>query len=606
MVKKALSYAVIPLLAVLFVFCIHNATFQTQAFTPPALPTTIPTDIPSLKPITEDISGEFTDPNFKEAVWRWLGKTGDPGAFSHLDIKNKIDSGATALNVSGKEISSLKGLEYFEGIIYLVCTNNKLTSLPSLPSTLTELHCGTNQLTALPDLPNTLKHLDCSNNNITVLPAIPSNMKWLFCNNNKLNEIPTLPAGMQEVHCMGNKLRTINIPSTLIVLYCNDNMLTSLPTLPGTLIVLSCESNQLTRLPAIPSSLRDINVIENNLTELPTLPATVSRFRGEYNYLDVFGTLLGNALNKTNYSYKPQYRIQYTGPETLEVEMGKTVTIDNIKKQMSSDGNVWGDVEDVSLNDLTFTSSNNSVAKVDSAGVITGVSIGTTHINVFYKGIDSKLTKAVIFVKVISAAAAPEPTTEPPQETQQSREYGETSAYAVPFMEQAADLGIITDRLKGKSMIVATTRQEFAEMAVKFYEKVTGKTAPIPSGKTFTDCDNPEVLKAFGLKITYGTGDGTQFEPDAKLTRQQMAAMIERTLKACYPNIVIDTLGQPDFKDQKDFAAYAITPAKFMAKYEITVGDGQGHFNPNDDCLRQQTFIFLVKAYNFRDKYIYE
>ena len=26
MVKKALSYAVIPLLAVLFVFCIHNAT----------------------------------------------------------------------------------------------------------------------------------------------------------------------------------------------------------------------------------------------------------------------------------------------------------------------------------------------------------------------------------------------------------------------------------------------------------------------------------------------------------------------------------------------------------------------------------------------------
>jgi hypothetical protein len=36
------------------------------------------------------------------------------------------------------------------------------------------------------------------------------------------------------------------------------------------------------------------------------------------------------------------------------------------------------------------------------------------------------------------------------------------------------------------------------------------------------------------------------------------------------------------------------------------VGDGQGNFNPNGDCLRQQTFIFLVKAYNFRDRYIYE
>lgn len=82
--------------------------------------------------------------------------------------------------------------------------------------------------------------------------------------------------------------------------------------------------------------------------------------------------------------------------------------------------------------------------------------------------------------------------------------------------------------------------------------------------------------------------------------------MTTKTLKACFPNIVIDILGQPDFKDQKNFASYAIVPAKFMAKYEITVGDGQGNFNPNGDCLRQQTFIFLVKAYNFRDRYIYE
>jgi len=46
-------------------------------------------------------------------------------------------------------------------------------------------------------------------------------------------------------------------------------------------------------------------------------------------------------------------------------------------------------------------------------------------------------------------------------------------------------------------------------------------------------------------------------------------------------------------------AAYAIVPAKFMAKYTITVGDGQGNYNPNGDCLRQQTFIFLVKDDNF-------
>ncbi|NLE25591.1 MAG: hypothetical protein GX625_09670, partial [Clostridiaceae bacterium] len=51
MVKKALNYAIIPFLAVLFVFCIHNATFQARAITPLTLPTTIPTGIPTLKPI---------------------------------------------------------------------------------------------------------------------------------------------------------------------------------------------------------------------------------------------------------------------------------------------------------------------------------------------------------------------------------------------------------------------------------------------------------------------------------------------------------------------------------------------------------------------------
>lgn len=605
MVKKVLSYALIPIIVFMLVFGIHLVTFQARAFTPPTLPTTIPTDFPTLKPITADISGDFTDANFKKAVWKWLGNSGDPGAFSRLDIQNKIDAGTTVLNVSSRDISSLNGLEYFDGLTYLSCTYNKLTSLPALPATLETLYCHSNQLASLPDLPSVLSFLDCSSNNLTVLPAISANMKRLNCNYNKLTEISTLPNGLITLSCIGNKIRTINIPSTLTTLLCSENMLTSLPTLPGTLEALLCAYNQLTRLPTVPASLKNIDVRENCLSELPALPATVTQFKVEYNYLDVFGTSLGNALNKPNYTYKPQYRIQYTDG-TLEVEMGKTVTFEDIKKQMSADSNVWGDVSDVPLSDLTFTSNNNSVAKVDSAGVITGVSIGTTHINAFFRGIDSKLTKTSAFVKVIAPTLTPEPPTESGPPIEPSSQYGETSTYAIPFMDQAVDLGIMTDRLRGKSMVVATTRQEFAELAVKFYEKVTGTTAPIPAGKTFTDCNNPEVLKAYGLKITYGAGDETKFEPNNKLSRQQMAAMIERTLKACYPNIVIDTLGQPDFKDQKDFASYSILPAKFMAKYEITVGDGQGHFNPNDDCLRQQTFIFLVKAYNFRDKYIYE
>ncbi|MGI6084328.1 MAG: S-layer homology domain-containing protein [Acetivibrionales bacterium] len=607
MVKKVLNYAAIPVLAVLFVFCMHHVTFQVHAAPAPtqiptSIPTDFPTDFPTIPPIDADISNEFTDENFKKAVWQWLGKSGTPGAFSRQAIKNRIDAGFGSFAALNKNISSLKGLEYFEGLSSINCNGNNLTSITHLPSTLKTLFCSNNKLSSLPSLPASMRFLDCSNNNLTNLPEIPANMERLYCSNNKLTNLPTLPNRLIELYVDGNQLTAINIPGQLEKLYCGHNKLKSLPELPFRLKVLSCEYNQLKELPAIPSSIREINVYENYLSELPDLPDWVERFRGEYNYLDVFSTSAYQ--DRPDYIFEPQYRIKYTGPEILEIEIGETVTL-NIKKQESSDSRVWNDVADIPTGNLTFTSDNNSVAKVNSAGVITGESIGTTHINVFFKGIDSKFTKTVIYVKVIPTASALEPT-EPPEETHESPQYGETSSYAIPFMEQASELGIITDRLKGKSMVVPTTREEFAELAVRFYEKVTGNTAPIPVGKTFTDCSNPEVLKAYGLKITYGTGDGTKFEPNAKLSRQQMAAMIERTLKACYPNIVIDTLGQPDFKDQKDFADYAIVPAKFMAKYTITVGDGQGSFNPNGDCLRQQTFIFLVKAYNFRDMYIYE
>ncbi len=630
MVKKVFSYALIPVLLLLFILGLHMASFQVQAFTLPNQHTAIitppiPTVIPTIPPFAVDISNDFTDINFKKAVWQWLGKSGDPGAFSLADIQDKLGEGAQMLNISSKSISSLNGLEHFEGIKRLNCGNNNLTSLPSLPSTLIELICGTNELTGLPALPNSifyldcqnnkltslpvmpesLKYFDCSKNNLTALPELPVNIDYLYCRYNKLTELTMLPYGLEEIHCAGNQITAIDIPDTVKVLFCDENMLRSLPQLPEGFMRLSCKDNQLTRLPSLPNNINYINVVNNILTELPNLPDTVLQFKGEYNYLDVLSTSLMNPLNKPNYTYRPQYRIKYAGDDILEVEMGDTVFWSGIKKQMSSDGNIWGDVSGVTTDSLTLSSDDNSVARIDSAGNVTGVNIGTTNINVFYKGIESKYTKAIISVNVIPASV-PEPTTQPPEEPESEVQYGETSSYAIPYLDQAVDLGIITDRLRGQSMVVATTRQEFAELAVKFYEKVTGITAPIPVGKTFTDCDNPEVLKAFGLKITYGTGDGTQFEPNTKLSRQQMAAMIERTLKACYPNIVIDTLGQADFKDQKDFASYSIVPAKFMAKYTITVGDGQGHFDPNGDCLRQQTIIFLVKAYNFRDQYIYE
>ena len=182
-------------------------------------------------------------------------------------------------------------------------------------------------------------------------------------------------------------------------------------------------------------------------------------------------------------------------------------------------------------------------------------------------------------------------------------EYGKVSSWAAGYLDDASIMGLIPNRLKGADMTVNITREEFAETAVKFYEMVTGKAAQ-PANKTFKDCSNPEVLKAYGLNITAGVGDGSKFAPNSPLPRQQMATMIVKTLQACYTGFFIDTIGQADFKDQKLFASYAVKMAKFMAKYTITAGDGKGNFSPTVNCTRQEALTFLVKAFEVKDEYI--
>ncbi|HHW23347.1 MAG TPA: S-layer homology domain-containing protein [Clostridiaceae bacterium] len=184
--------------------------------------------------------------------------------------------------------------------------------------------------------------------------------------------------------------------------------------------------------------------------------------------------------------------------------------------------------------------------------------------------------------------------------------YESASPWAVGELDQAAELGFITDSIKGK-MNGPITREEFAEVAVNFYEIVTGKKAePHPTEK-FIDCTNPEVLKARNLGIVYGVG-GDKFLPKDYLLRQQMAAMITRTLTACFETITPDFIandvkGVADFKDQDGFLAYGIEPAKFMAKYKITVGDGKGNFGPNDTCTREQAVMFLLRSYLYKDQF---
>ena len=112
----------------------------------------------------------FPDEVFREYVSSDID-TNHNGRLSDEEIAS-----VTAINVTGKNITSLQGIEYFTALTDLKCRENQLTVLDVSNNTaLTELDCSYNQLTSLDVSKNTvlqdivyvgnqLMALDVSNN----------------------------------------------------------------------------------------------------------------------------------------------------------------------------------------------------------------------------------------------------------------------------------------------------------------------------------------------------------------------------------------------------------------------------------------------------------
>ena len=143
---------------------------------------------------------EINEKNFPDANFRnyLLSQSyGKDGVLTEAEIK-----GIAGINVSGKNISSLKGIEYFTVLTELLCNSNQLTALDVSKNTaLTSLDCANNQLTALDVSGCTaLTELSCSSNQLTALDVSKNTaLTSLACYNNVIrgkamdNLISSLP-----------------------------------------------------------------------------------------------------------------------------------------------------------------------------------------------------------------------------------------------------------------------------------------------------------------------------------------------------------------------------------------------------------------------------
>ncbi|MGY4473533.1 hypothetical protein ACVILL_000947 [Bradyrhizobium sp. USDA 3364] len=178
--------------------------------------------------------------------------------------------------VIGNQLSSLPA-QLPGGLRDLYASDNRLTSLPALPSRLRNLHLMANELTSLPaELPSRLRSLMVDGNQLTDLPALPATIEEFSASNNQLTSLPDLPARLRRLDVSENQLTSLpDLPARLRYLDASDNQLTSLPEIPARVGYLDVSENQLTNLPeTLPVSLEMLGASNNQLTGLPATALT--------------------------------------------------------------------------------------------------------------------------------------------------------------------------------------------------------------------------------------------------------------------------------------------------------------------------------------------
>ena len=162
------------------------------------------------------------------------------------------------LDVDGKNITDLTGIEGFTALTSLDCSQNQLTSLDLTQNTaLTSFSCSHNQLTSLDVSQNIeLESFICHFNQLTgldlsanyALRILSCGSHWASCGNSLTSLDVSNNTALIYLYCGNNELTSLDVSQNteLLQLYCQQNQLTSLDVSQNTeLEELICYSNQL-------------------------------------------------------------------------------------------------------------------------------------------------------------------------------------------------------------------------------------------------------------------------------------------------------------------------------------------------------------------------
>ena len=218
-------------------------------------------------PINED---NFPDDNFREYI-----KTYIASGSNVLTVKKRSE--IETIEVEGKNISRLEGIEAFPNLKVLKCGNNSIQNLDLRQNPKLEtLKCNKNQLTQLELSKNPdIKYLYCSENQLEQLDVSHLELEYLYCSHNDLEQLNVKKSKwLKELDCSSNRLTELDVDVThkpnLVRVECQNNKLTSLILGENQMLEkLNCAHNQLPQLNLNNmSALKELNCADNQLTVL--------------------------------------------------------------------------------------------------------------------------------------------------------------------------------------------------------------------------------------------------------------------------------------------------------------------------------------------------
>lgn len=172
--------------------------------------------------------------------------------------------------------------------------------------------------------------------------------------------------------------------------------------------------------------------------------------------------------------------------------------------------------------------------------------------------------------------------------------FNNSSPWSMEELSVAGANGLIPTSVKA-DMKKEISREEFTEVIVRLYEKV--ERVHLVAGKSpYKDTKNESVVIASRLGLVYGVGKNN-FAPEAKITREQMAAILTRFLNSV--DVEGDKTKGALFVDHETISPYARDSVYELQSLGLMAGYNNNEFKPKTHASREQAVALAQRIYSF-------